>query len=1703
MATATLTARVEATGVEATSRALRGLARLAGVAESAVERLRNAAEGATDSINDINRPSASAARALRELGIRADRAEGAVDQLRNELAQLREELGRSRGATSRFTNIISGLKTGIIGATVAMTAYLGITAKSTLEMVQLAKIAGVSVQEFQKISTAFKTVGFTAEDTSEFLKDINDGMGDLVITGGGPFIDVFEKILKPLGKTKEELIRLKSSDVLFLIAEGFDKLGINVAEATFDLESFSGQSTALLPLLENNAKQLRDISSTIVERGLLITNSEVEVLKRANQTLKEMNTSISSFSTKAFASALEKVFGKSSVEDIEQAKEKLAELKLELVRLGKDGDFTELGRVTLQISELTIQIHNSTAALKADTKAIADRAKAEDELLRRGIERRAADLRLQLKAIREKRQLSVDANVAEGVRLAQEIIKKEEAAAKELKRDKERAQERLRIFSTFGNSEIEISEKLRVKRQGLVALDREKGLISQKEFNTASLAIDKEASRAKEEIRLKELADKQKEDEKKAEELARDKERAQERLSLILESNLTEREAIDLDAEERRAKLQEDRENELISQIEFDEAKLQLSRNVLEFRLELEAKNREDELKRLKKLREVDLITKKKFDAAVLKIEANTVATRLKLGLTEREKKIKNLKKEREADRITEQQFQDELLLIKESSSAATIELEKEEKRALSVIIREHEEKELEEQKIAANEQLQLILDSGKTERQKFEENLAKKLKILKDANDKGLLEVKKFQNAITILEADAAKTRREQDNEDIDKKTKATTDFLDGIAVLTSNSNETLFKIGKAAAIASAVVNIAGGITKALNLPFPLNLAAAATVAAAGATQLATLASSRSPGGESGGGGGGGAASDLRSQAAFFERQGSNIQQQESTFGGLGSVQQAAALGETERESIERSGVASIGKLLAEITEAVFDAEVIRDRAFRQRNKINSTFLQSSQAELSRLTEEAKNTEEFRTARDQILADVQNKLAEVDKREQESIDREIEAAADRLREIKRLTATEEELLNDAAQVRFEHLEEDLDRQLISIKEFNKARAIIVEDVNNQLRESFEEERKSAADRLREINRLTATEEELLNDAAQVRFEHLEEDLDRQLISIREFNEARATITEDINNQLTASAERRRDDERREIEAIQRERDRAAAAAQRARQSAEKRLIGIAKLNATKQELVVIKGAETLAGLIKDFEEGAISLREFEFGKVEIRENVASQLSELGGGEESLGEFQKFLVDRLSSEDEINANRLAMEAKINADRLALENEIKTDKFDTEDKINKSKSDTEHEINLSNAAAAIDILSTQIKVANAINAADDAIAIGITDGNADAAIAINTGDALTATKIKGVNVNAATIIDADRKNASDDIANNEIATANTINVAKAGTANNILNSEIATANAINVANATTALAISSLNITTANAINEANATTALNIRNSNVTTVNSINEANAITAFNIRNSNVTTVNAINKANLETAKLINEANATTARNIRNSNVTTVNSINEANATTARNIRNSNVTTVNAINTSNVNTAVNIGNYYMEVAKWINDANVTAARTAVTIRDTATKSSTSLAAFVEAVRGQFSQLRAIHRINSPSYGFGFQQGGQFQANDRILVGEQGPELVEFNSGGRIADTRETSRLMRGDSIAPGITIINQTSGEIEEQGITVDDENNITILIRNVVSSDVADSNSSISKSLGRNTTLSRQF
>lgn len=98
--------------------------------------------------------------------------------------------------------------------------------------------------------------------------------------------------------------------------------------------------------------------------------------------------------------------------------------------------------------------------------------------------------------------------------------------------------------------------------------------------------------------------------------------------------------------------------------------------------------------------------------------------------------------------------------------------------------------------------------------------------------------------------------------------------------------------------------------------------------------------------------------------------------------------------------------------------------------------------------------------------------------------------------------------------------------------------------------------------------------------------------------------------------------------------------------------------------------------------------------------------------------------------------------------------------------------------------------------------------------------------------------------------------------------------------------------------------------------------------------------------------------------------------------------------------------------------------------------------------------------------------------------------------EQGGNLAAGQISTIAERGKPEVIMPAGASRVRTAEQMRQIMGESGknngTPQISIINQTTGRIDSVQQEQDDEGRITLLIREVVSSDLQDSNSRITKS-----------
>ena len=480
--TATLTARVESEGIDSATAELSRLALQADRTETATEQLENESEQLSRALLTQSGASVSATNSLRNL----DNSMESVS-----------------GSASRFLNFLPGIGTVLTIAATGAIALITNLGSLRSELVRLAELSGTSVQDFQVLSSAFKTLNIDMDKTGDILKDVNDKVGDFILTGGGEFAVIFEKVIKPLGKTKEELRELGPGGILLLVSEGLDKIAADGKEATFIFEALASDSSLLTPLLADNGRLLNEITLAIEEKGLLLTDVEVEALKAANKELSDMEVTIGNIITKSQGFLAAAFFQKETGESIEELVENFESLSRELERSdAKSGLLArnKSARLRVEIEEIKAVIEARVLASIEERKIASEKENREAESVQIRKDRGIAELeeiriaergKIIVRQEAEEQKLQA-ALVRDENDKAREELRKEE----ELTLEREHAQRRLELVLALNDTESEAIGRLRANRLKDLEVDFEKQLIASRDFAAAKLEINKNSEQA-------------------------------------------------------------------------------------------------------------------------------------------------------------------------------------------------------------------------------------------------------------------------------------------------------------------------------------------------------------------------------------------------------------------------------------------------------------------------------------------------------------------------------------------------------------------------------------------------------------------------------------------------------------------------------------------------------------------------------------------------------------------------------------------------------------------------------------------------------------------------------------------------------------------------------------------------------------------------------------------------------------------------------------------------------------------------------------------------------------------------------------------------------------------------------------------------------------------------------------------------------
>jgi hypothetical protein len=172
---------------------------------------------------------------------------------------------------------VAAVTTAVVAGTSALISYAAAQGRTIQETETMANIAGLTVEEFKRLSFVFGTVGIDGEKFGDIMKDTQEKVGDFLATGGGAFQDFADV----MGYTSQEAQALagefetmSGQDVLQEMVNRMDAAGKSTQQMSFALEGMASDTTALIPLLRDGGAAAQDLADTFDSINVELSEEE-------------------------------------------------------------------------------------------------------------------------------------------------------------------------------------------------------------------------------------------------------------------------------------------------------------------------------------------------------------------------------------------------------------------------------------------------------------------------------------------------------------------------------------------------------------------------------------------------------------------------------------------------------------------------------------------------------------------------------------------------------------------------------------------------------------------------------------------------------------------------------------------------------------------------------------------------------------------------------------------------------------------------------------------------------------------------------------------------------------------------------------------------------------------------------------------------------------------------------------------------------------------------------------------------------------------------------------------------------------------------------------------------------------------------------------------------------------------------------------
>ena len=248
------------------------------------------------------RIEATTAQLRRELSAAENSVAQTARRFDKNLAQIDASFARAdeaaQGMKSGISSAMSAVGTATTVAAAGLTSLVIASAKAAGETETLAKIAGTSAQDFQRLSFGARTAGVDAEQLSSIFKDVNDRVGDFLDTGGGEMADFFANVAPKIGATAEQFRNLSGAQGLQLYYDSLEKANLSQQQMTFYMESIADDATRLIPPLKDGGAGFAEYARQAERLGSVLSELELSQLKQLSDDARAAESALSAFGSR-------------------------------------------------------------------------------------------------------------------------------------------------------------------------------------------------------------------------------------------------------------------------------------------------------------------------------------------------------------------------------------------------------------------------------------------------------------------------------------------------------------------------------------------------------------------------------------------------------------------------------------------------------------------------------------------------------------------------------------------------------------------------------------------------------------------------------------------------------------------------------------------------------------------------------------------------------------------------------------------------------------------------------------------------------------------------------------------------------------------------------------------------------------------------------------------------------------------------------------------------------------------------------------------------------------------------------------------------------------------------------------------------------------------------------------------------------------